>query len=87
MISLPVAGAAQFKCLSKLMYANQLLHLPFLDVTRNERQEYVIRHVFLLLQNYQSMKVVVGHSDEEEREREGASQKIRKQLHSPHGGS
>ncbi len=73
MISLPVAGAAQFKCLSKLMYANQLLHLPFLDVTRNERQEYVIRHVFPLLQNYQIMKVVVGHSDEEERERRGVT--------------
>ncbi len=49
MISLPVAGAAQFKCLSKLMYANQLLDLPFLAVTRNERREYVIRQIYFPL--------------------------------------
>lgn len=88
MLSLPVAGAVRLKCLSKLIYANQLLDLPFLAVTRNERQEYVIRHFFLLLQNYQSMKLV-GHSHEEEKEcgGGGVSQNIRKQLHNPRGGS
>lgn len=45
-ISLQVAGADQFKCLSKLMYANQLLDLPFLDVTHNERQECHQTHFF-----------------------------------------
>lgn len=68
LIILPVAGAARFKCLSKLMYANQLLDLPFLAVTRNERQEYVIRHSCRTIKAWRWWAIQM-------REREGASQK------------
>lgn len=76
MISLPVAGAARFKWLSKLMYANQLLDLPFLAVTRNERQEYVIRHFFSsrgIIKAWRWWWAIQKRKGEKERERGGVT--------------
>jgi len=67
-----------------LMYANQLLDLPFLAVTRNERQKYVIRHFFFSFLAELSKHEGGGQFRwGREREREGGRHKNQKTTAQP----